>query len=114
MAYTPPESPEFIFTETGYSVPADGLDIDFLFELPASPTSFYILAGTSLNFVAIWAEPDASLTNGRFQVSSTGTGAGLSVIDLATHTLYDYYTTTVSGRAGEALESDNIIDLVTV
>lgn len=114
MAYTPPESPDFIFTEPSYSAPADGLDIDFLFQLPAESTLFYILAGTSYNFVAIWAEPDASLANGRFQVASTGTGAGLSVVDLASKTLYDYYTTTASGRANEALESDNIIDLVTV
>lgn len=91
-----------------------GAGAEFDFDPDAAAAVYRLLKGTSTEFVAIWAEPDASLTNGRFQVSSTGTGAGLSVIDLATHTLYDYYTTTVSGRAGEALESDNIIDLVTV
>ena len=64
--------------------------------------------------MAIWAESDASLANGRFQAASRGTGAALSIVDLSTDTLYDYYATTVSGRANEALESENIIDLVTV
>jgi len=91
-----------------------GVGDDFDFDPNAAAAIYRLLKGTATNFVAIWAEPNASQTYGRFQVSSTGTGAGLSVIDLATHTLYDYYTTTVSGRAGEALESDNIIDLVTV
>jgi hypothetical protein len=54
------------------------------------------------------------LANGRFYAASNGSGAALSVVDLSTDTLYDYYTTTVSGRASEALESENIIDLVTV
>ena len=114
MAYTPPESPDFIFTEIGYLPPADSLDADFLFQQPIPAGSFYILAGSTSNFVAIWAEPDASLANGRFQVASNGTGAALSIVSLDTDTLYDYYTTTVSGRANEALESENIIDLVTV
>ena len=114
MSYTPPESPDFLFSEPGYSPPEDTLDMYFLFELPIPAGIFYILAGASSNFVAIWAEPDASLTNGRFQVASRGVGAALSIVDLSTDTLYDYYTTTVSGRANEALESDNIIDLVTV
>ena len=86
----------------------------FDFDLDAASAIFRLLKGTSTEFVAIWAEPDASQTNGRFQAASTGTGAALSVIDITASILYDFYTTTVSGRANEALESDNIIDLVTV
>ena len=91
-----------------------GAGEDFDFDPDAAAGIFRLLAGTSTEFVAIWAEPNASQTNGRFHTASAGTGAALSVIDIATSVLYDYYSTTVSGRAHEALESDNIIDLVTV
>ena len=114
MAYTPPENPDFIFTETGYSAPVDALDMDFLFQQPVPAEIFYILAGTSVDFTSIWAEPNANLTTARFQVGSRGTGAALSIINIPTNTLYDYYTTTVSGRAGEALDSNKTADLVTV
>ena len=72
------------------------------------------LAGTSENFISIWAEPDADISSGRFQVASRGTGAALSIININDNTLYDYYTTTVSGRANEALESNKTTDLVTI
>lgn len=98
---------EELFTPTGTGETFD-------FDSDAAAGIFRLLAGTSTEFVAIWADPDASQTNGRFQAASTGTGAALSVIDIAASTLYDFYTTTVSGRANEALESDNIIDLVTI
>jgi hypothetical protein len=98
---------EELFTPTGTGETFD-------FDSDAAGGIFRLLAGTSTEFVAIWAESDASQTNARFQVASTGTGAALSVIDIAASTLYDFYTTTVSGRASEALESENIIDLVTV
>lgn len=114
MSYSPPEETNFQFTESEYIAPADPLDIDFQFSFPVPAGTFYILAGSSINFVAIWAESDASLASGRFQVASTGTGAALSIITLSTDKLYDYYTTTASGRANEVLESENIIDLITV
>ena len=98
---------EELFTPTGAGETFD-------FDPDAAAAVFRLLAGTSTEFVAIWAELDASQTNGRFQAASRGTGAALSVVDLSTDTLYDFYTTTVSGRANEALESENIIDLVTV
>ena len=101
---------EELFTPTGAGETFD-------FDPDAAAAVYRILKGTSTEFVAIWAEPDASQTNGRFQAASTGAGAALSVIDIiniTTSTLYDYYTTTASGRANEALESENIIDLVTV
>ena len=111
MAYTPPASPDFDFTEGGYTPPADSLEADFSF-IPAGV--YLILAGVSTDFTSIWAEPDANLTTGRFQVGTRGTGAALSIINIPTNTLYDYYTTTVSGRAGEALDSNKTADLVTV
>jgi len=112
--YEPPIKANFNFSEGGYSAPTEP-NFDFAPPPPVPPSfTWNLLAGLSDNFVAIWAEPDASQTHGRFQVASTGTGAALSIIDLSTKILYDYYTTTVSGRANEALESDNIIDLVTV
>lgn len=110
MAYTPPTSPDFDFTEGGYTPPVDSLDADFDF----TPVGVYtILAGTSIDFTSIWAEPDANLVTARFQVASRGTGAALSIINIPTNTVYDYYTTTVSGRAGEALDSNATLDLVT-
>lgn len=109
--YTPPASPDFDFTEGGYTPPADSLEADFDF-VPAGV--YLILAGTSVNFTSIWAEPTADISTGRFQVASRGTGAALSIIIIDDKTLYDYYTTTVSGRAQEALESDKIVDLVTL
>jgi len=96
---------EELFTPTGTGETFD-------FDPDAAAAVFRLLAGTSTEFVAIWAEPDASQTNGRFQAASRGTGAALSVIDITASMLYDYYTTTASGRANEALESENIIDLV--
>jgi len=113
MAYTPPENPDFIFTETDYSAPVDGLDMDFLFQQSVPAGTFYILAGTSVDFTSIWAEPNANLTTARFQVGTRGAGAALSIINIPTNTVYDYYTTTVSGRAGEALDSNATLDLVT-
>ena len=109
--YTPPASPDFDFTEGGYTPPADSLAADFDF-IPAGV--FTILAGTSVNFTSIWAEPIANISTGRFQVASRGTGAALSIINIPTNTLYDYYTTTASGRAGEALDSNNTLDLTMV
>ena len=72
------------------------------------------LAGTSENFTSIWAEPNANISSGRFQVASRGPGAALSIMNIDDNTLYDYYTTTVSGRANEALESDKTVDLITI
>jgi hypothetical protein len=111
MAYTPPSSPDFDFTEGGYTPPADSLEADFDF-IPAGV--YPILAGTSTDFTSIWAEPTANLTTARFQVGTRGTGAALSIIDIPTNTLYDYYTTTVSGRANEALDSNKTVDIVTI
>ena len=111
MAYVPPDSPDFDFTEGGYTPPADSLEADFDF----TPEGvFTILAGTSTEFTAIWAEPDANLVTARFQVASRGTGAALSIVNIPTNTLYDYYTTTVSGRANEALDSNSTVDLITI
>jgi hypothetical protein len=110
-AYTPPASPDFNFTEGGYTPPADSLEADFDF-IPAGV--YLILAGTSVNFTSIWAEPTADISTGRFQVASRGTGAALSIINIDSSALYDYYTTTVSGRAGEALDSNKTADLVTI
>ena len=110
-AYVPPTSPDFDFTEGGYTPPVDSLAADFDF----APAGVYtILAGSSTDFTSIWAEPTADISTGRFQVASRGTGAALSIIIINDNTLYDYYTTTVSGRAEEALESNKIVDLVTI
>ena len=111
MTYTPPAAPDFDFTEGGYVPPADSLEADFDFTIEGLYT---ILAGTSVDFTSIWAEPTANFSTGRFQVASRGTGGALSIIDLPTDTLYDYYTTTVSGRANEALDSNSTVDLITI
>lgn len=93
---------DFNFTEGGYSPSYDfnfGAEIQLIFNL---------LGGTSNDFVAIWADPTASLTNGKMYASSR---SAFSVVAMDTDTLYDYYTTTHKGQGGEVLESDTVLDL---
>jgi hypothetical protein len=90
----------FDFSESGYTP-----SYDFNFGLG---NSFYILAGTSDNFIAIWADPTTSLTSGRFYVSSSD---AFSVVESSDRSLYDFYTSSHAGRGGEALLSSDIVDI---
>ena len=72
-------------------------------------TTHYILKGATNNFIAIWADADAGLATGKMYVSSS---AAFTIVNLAeSPNVHDWYTQTHSGRAGEVLDSDNIIDL---
>jgi hypothetical protein len=106
--YSPPtaDNGDFNFDTEGYT-PKSPLDADFDFALSV----YYVLAGTSNIFTSIWADPDASMTNGKIYVTSWGPGVALSVLDIATTSLYDAYTTTDGGRAQETLESTDTRDL---
>ena len=90
----------FNFTESGY-IP-DSYDFDFI-----SPyLVFNVLAGTSNNFTAIWADVDASLSTGKVYIASSAT---FSIVNNTV--LVDYYTTTFSGATNEALIQEDIVDI---
>jgi hypothetical protein len=81
---------------------ADSYDFDFY-----TPEVIYsILAGTSNNFTAIWADADAGLSSGKFYAASS---AAFSIVNDTA--LCDYYTTTQAGAVNETLEQDDIIDI---
>lgn len=71
-------------------------------------TKYFILKGLSNNFSAVWAEPTTRLTSGKLFIGGVNT---FCVIDLSRAALVDYYSTTISGRAGKALVASDLIDL---
>lgn len=79
-------------------VPGIPYDLEFYHGI-----SYHILKGSSNYFSAVW------MANGRFMVSSL---AALSIIDIDTNGVIDWYTTTFSGRAEEALTNTDIKDIV--
>lgn len=96
-SYTPPELPYY----TTYS----GGVLNFFFW--DKITVNRILYATSDNYITVWADSDASLTNGKFYMS---TDKELSIINLSDNTLYDRYDVNNKGRGNEALQDDNIFD----
>lgn len=90
----------FDFTESGYT--PTSYDFDFRPDI----TAYSILAGTSDNFTAIWADPTTSLTTGKIYIASP---SAFSIVDSTV--LVDYYTTTHSGGGNEALEQEDIKDI---
>ena len=95
---------DFDFTESGYEP-----SYDFTFgEVLAI---YNVLKGALDYFSAIWADPTASLTSGKMYITSQGTGAAFSIVNLSTNTVADYYTTSYAGAAGETLNAEDIIDL---
>ena len=82
---------------------------------PSGISYFYILQG-SKNLTSIWAEPTASFGSGRvFIASSSSLNIVNSDIDATrdrfNSTLWDWYSTTISGRAEQALDSEGIVDI---
>lgn len=69
-----------------------------------------ILNGLSNQHKAIWCDPKASLTNGRFYVATQNS---LTIINNKNGQaiLEDYYTQEIPGRAEETLKSGDIVDL---
>jgi hypothetical protein len=107
-AYGPPlaDDADFNFDLAGYT-PSPPLDADFDFAVAV----FSVLAGFSNIFTAIWANSDASLTNGKMYTLSWGSGIALSVLNLDNRTLFDHYTQTHGGRGGETLTNTDTRDL---
>jgi len=106
--YEPPvaNDADFNFDLAGYS-PSPPLDADFDFALAV----YYVLAGFSNIFTAIWADSDAGLNTGKMHTLSWGQGTALSVLDLSSKSLYDHYTQDYGGRGGETLTNTDTVDL---
>ena len=106
--YAPPaaDDADFNFDLAGYTH-SPPLDADFDFALAV----YYVLAGFSNIFTAIWADSNASLANGKVYTLSWGPGTALSVLDLSSKSLYDHYTQNYGGRGGETLTNTDTVDL---
>lgn len=86
-------------------------DFNFGGAAPESPeTLYHLLNGLSNHHLAIWCDPTASLTNGRFYVA---TNDSLTIIknNDGEAVLEDFYTQDVSGRAEETLDAAGIVDI---
>lgn len=68
----------------------------------------YILKGTSNNFNSIWCDDNTSLTAGKLYIS---TNDSITIVNLNTNNIEDYYTTSVAGRSEDVLKSNDIIDI---
>jgi hypothetical protein len=70
--------------------------------------AYYILKGNLNDFSSIWADPRASMSTGKFYAS---TQDAFSIVNIEANIVIDYYNTTHSGLRGEALTSNDVIDL---
>ena len=106
--YNPPvaDDADFNFEIFNYS-PEPPLEADFDFALGV----YYVLAGYSNIFTGIWADEDASRTNGKMYALSWGPGTALSILNLDSRILYDHYTQSFGGRAEETLTNNDGVDL---
>ena len=93
----------FNFTESGYS---PGPPYNFDFNPPA--VSYSIIKGTTNNFTSIWADTDAGLSEGKMYIGSQG---HFNVVNLSDQTIYDWYSTVHSGKAGVVLLGSNVVDI---
>lgn len=98
-------------------------DFNFIQEKFRFPTSIEVnfdfganvntlLAGSTNNIIAIWADYNTSKTSGNMYIVSTGAGAAFSILNLETHLLHDRYTTTLKGRANVMLNQEDPIDVI--
>lgn len=102
------EALEFDFIRTGYYAPQDPISFDFG---ATTVTVFNVLAGASVNFTSVWADPNSGINNARLYVASNGSGAALSVVGLEHQVLLDSYSTTEDGINEEFLDSEDIVDI---
>ena len=102
-AYSAPET-NFDFIDGSY-IPGD---YDFEFDPTIFKTIYRVLKGTNDNFNSVWADADASLTNGKFYFTSPDM---VQIVNLTTNKVWDYYTQDHGGRAQEKLNSDDIVDI---
>jgi hypothetical protein len=72
---------------------------------------FHILRGIDNNFNSIYCDPTSSVSNGRVYI---GNSSSLTVLQVSNNNAYveDYYSTTVSGAAEEALISNTATDIL--
>ena len=87
---------DFNFTESGYSITSYDFNFGSIIDV------YYILKGTSNNFSSVW------VLDQKLYVSNSD---ALTIIDLLTNTVYDYYTQSHVGRANESLDHAQIIDV---
>jgi len=85
----------------------------YIFDEDSAQVDHYTneLAGTSINITGIWADQASSIGSGKMYIVSSGEGAGFSVFDLDTKSLWDKYTLTDKGRTNEVLVSEDLIDV---
>jgi hypothetical protein len=95
----------FNFSESGYT---PSYDFDFGYTPPSPVVTYSILAGLSNNFIAIWADADAGLSDNKMYVAS---GGAFSVVDLSIHQTIDRYTKIIAGGAQETLLAEDIVDI---
>jgi hypothetical protein len=98
----PPTPPLFNFDFVSSYTPPEEYNFEFGW------ASYNIIKGFSNDFVAIWADPRASMSTGKFYVSSQDV---FSVVNISTSLVIDYYNTTHSGLRGEVLTSSGVVDL---
>jgi hypothetical protein len=94
----------FNFDEPNYVVSND-------FNFGFSIVTYRLLAGSSTNYTAIWADSDASLRTASVYIASAGTGAAFSVVDLSSKLLLDSYKIDSAGNRGDLLDDEDIVDI---
>lgn len=75
-----------------------------------SDDSVYILKDTNI-FNSIFADPDASLTDGTFYINDNKSLTIVKVTDGQAF-VSDYYTKTTAGSTGQTLDDETIADVV--
>jgi hypothetical protein len=94
-------SNDFNFTEGGY-IPGSSFDFNFGITVPTPENIYSILKGSTNNFLSVWV-----LDNKMY----AGTNDSLTVINLLTNMVWDWYDQSQKGRAGETLNSDDSNDI---
>ena len=102
--FTPVEYINYNFTDDN-TAPEE---ISYNFDFDFSAAILYILKEN--NFNSIWCDPKASLTNGRFYISSE---KDLTIINVNNNQvrIEDYFSKTVLGSTNETLEKEDIADI---
>ena len=102
--FSPIEYENYNFTDA--NLPPEEISYDFDFDFSA--VVFYVLKGN--NFNSIWCDPKASLTNGRFYISSE---KDLTIINVNNNQvrIEDYFSKTILGSTNETLEKEDIADI---
>jgi len=105
--YSPPtaDDADFNFELSYKSLPPLAADFEFALVI------YYVLAGFSNMFTAIWADSDAGRDKGKMHTLSWGTGTALSILELDNKYLHDHYTQDYAGRAEETLTDNDTRDL---